>query len=1303
MSIPLLVVLILPHCCKISVLQVAAVLFTLACSTQADVHYVVARNGSSCPAHTMCHELSYYTNQPNQYFISNTILYFLEGTHELAINGHLVVEGVENLTLQGVGEMVSGFDDHVKYTDVVMNCTNPWSDIGNAGLVFMSSSNVSIQNITLVGCGYNALHTAQLQQYLLPLVMLRSFVGPMLLNNMSLVLVEVNNVTLNFVSIQDSAGFGLVVINGFDISISHSSYSKNNYYSFDRPCKYCYGGNAALLYTDRYVVTDNPEDACPTQAIHQLGISHTNFSYGVNLQSTAEQLNRLYVGRGIGYTAGGLYVGMEQQFYGVDMLLNSVIAYGNTGLRGANIVFESYSKVRYYTLAIINTQSMFSNRIYARDDIETVSEGGGLYIATGIATYLAPPRCLNPQPGSGTNNPITIINSNFTDNFAIRSGGVSINVYGATSVSQQQIIIIDSCYISKNIASVCMGLCINTPYVGTGMPTSFFLRNVTVSENKVYNHWQSTQSFNISSEPCEVFAVYLLTVFNCTMLEITVTDNEGTGMIVTNSGLQFLGLSNVFANNSGKHGGGVAMYGTSFFLLHPTTRISFLNNHASNFGGALYIDQTSVLVKYCSYQMVLSYEEFQRESLMSSGKVLVFSNNSAGIAGSVLFENEGSIETCLILPNSIISAVMTAFRQHVGLSENVTNGFFFFSSVLTQFSNQTGLSVISSTPIQACICTENLPNCSITNLYFSVYPGQSIKVPFVLLGQLEGIAPGVVRIDQFVQDNLIQSSLNDTDTHCTVLSYPIRKVFTDNSTMLTLQVNGIAENDQPLVSVNVRIRRCPLGFELTPSGFGICKCSQYITGLVQNVTCNITNLLITRLGNVWIGTDTNGSCLLVDIRCPFDYCDSGLVSFDLDNTTDTQCALNRSGVLCGGCGDGLSLLLGSNACGHCSNDYLTLLIPFALAGVALTAMLVLLNLTVSVGTINGLIFYANIVKLAEAVFLPYAPIPVLSQFVAWLNLDLGIQTCFYNGMDSYIKTWLQFIFPLYVWLIMIIISVVAKYSIVVSRLMGHNAISVLATLILLSYTKLFRTINLALLAGSYPCTTSTQLLWIVDANIPYFQNKHLALGVFALVVLILLAIPFTLILLFSSLVERILPHPCLWKINKFTKPFLDAYGGPYKNYYQFWTGLLLLVRLILLLIASFSDDRNSVLAAIITTAGILLTINLWLKGVYKNHYLNILESWFMMNLIFIAALASNDEAEIGAYISVTAVLATFLGIVCYHLYVKFKAMECTKKIFGRPEELDQHIGDHDNVVDHDARQAVPNTSVVIVRRRESLI
>jgi len=61
-------------------------------------------------------------------------------------------------------------------------------------------------------------------------------------------------------------------------------------------------------------------------------------------------------------------------------------------------------------------------------------------------------------------------------------------------------------------------------------------------------------------------------------------------------------------------------------------------------------------------------------------------------------------------------------------------------------------------------------------------------------------------------------------------------------------------------------------------------------------------------------------------------------------------------------------------------------------------------------------------------------------------------------MDAYAKTWLQFAFPSYIWLAAGLIIFLSRRSTRMARLMGRNAIQVLATLFLLSYTKLLQTI-----------------------------------------------------------------------------------------------------------------------------------------------------------------------------------------------------------------------------------------------------
>ena len=64
-----------------------------------------------------------------------------------------------------------------------------------------------------------------------------------------------------------------------------------------------------------------------------------------------------------------------------------------------------------------------------------------------------------------------------------------------------------------------------------------------------------------------------------------------------------------------------------------------------------------------------------------------------------------------------------------------------------------------------------------------------------------------------------------------------------------------------------------------------------------------------------------------------------------------------------------------------------------------------------------LVFYANIVGINCTLFLPAKSTDALSVFTAWLNLDFAIEICFYVGMDAFSKTWLQFVFPVYLWLL----------------------------------------------------------------------------------------------------------------------------------------------------------------------------------------------------------------------------------------------------------------------------------------------
>ena len=110
--------------------------------------------------------------------------------------------------------------------------------------------------------------------------------------------------------------------------------------------------------------------------------------------------------------------------------------------------------------------------------------------------------------------------------------------------------------------------------------------------------------------------------------------------------------------------------------------------------------------------------------------------------------------------------------------------------------------------------------------------------------------------------------------------------------------------------------------------------------------------------------------IIVHQHCAYDYCNRNNESLSIDlERIDEQCSFNRTGILCGACQANFSRVIGSSKCKMCSNLMLLAIIPSSLfLGLLLIAFLILLNMTTAVGTINGLIFCANIIRAQQASF-----------------------------------------------------------------------------------------------------------------------------------------------------------------------------------------------------------------------------------------------------------------------------------------------------------------------------------------------
>ena len=112
------------------------------------------------------------------------------------------------------------------------------------------------------------------------------------------------------------------------------------------------------------------------------------------------------------------------------------------------------------------------------------------------------------------------------------------------------------------------------------------------------------------------------------------------------------------------------------------------------------------------------------------------------------------------------------------------------------------------------------------------------------------------------------------------------------------------------VTVEVNLLPCPVGFEPDKEK---CVCHNILVD--NNIdTCSFSNgtALILRPASYWIGLPNNRNLsILVHPYCPFDYCQSEDMNI-IAESPDNQCQYQRSGVLCGHCTEGLSMILGSS-------------------------------------------------------------------------------------------------------------------------------------------------------------------------------------------------------------------------------------------------------------------------------------------------------------------------------------------------------------------------------------------------------
>ena len=366
-------------------------------------------------------------------------------------------------------------------------------------------------------------------------------------------------------------------------------------------------------------------------------------------------------------------------------------------------------------------------------------------------------------------------------------------------------------------------------------------------------------------------------------------------------------------------------------------------------------------------------------------------------------------------------------------------------------------------------------------------------------------------------------------------------------------------NNSPAV-IEMELLPCEPGFTLmldASTGQMKCGCSVFITS--RAVVCDTSDGTVTRNKNNWVGVYNNTLPALAS-TCPLDYCNSTINKLSLGRSGDL-CNGGRTGMLCGHCHGNHSVIFGSSKCQVCTDMWLITLVMFAVLGVLLVAALFFLNLTVTQGTLYGLIFYANIIQGNTSIFFSQSILNPMKVIVSFVNLDLGLPLCFYDSMDDADKAGLQFVFPAYLLILTMTVIVLCHYCLQRSPtssnssccyrfpiIIGERAVGVLSTLIYLSYSKLLRTVIDVLTYPTVHLSTGDMYVWFYDGNVEYLHGKHAVLFVVAMVTCTLFLLPYTFALTFIPIIERYSEHNRLFnylhkKANQM-KPMNDAHYAP---------------------------------------------------------------------------------------------------------------------------------------------------------------
>uniref|UniRef100_A0A1X7V7B4 Transmembrane protein n=1 Tax=Amphimedon queenslandica TaxID=400682 RepID=A0A1X7V7B4_AMPQE len=773
--------------------------------------------------------------------------------------------------------------------------------------------------------------------------------------------------------------------------------------------------------------------------------------------------------------------------------------------------------------------------------------------------------------------PLTIANTTFIKNgHALNWGSGAINIALTTVGGKDTPLIL---FLFKNITCAkneaqTSGSCM---YISTYDASGYIYKD---QQNPAYIIMESVIAYDndISFKSNSPENYIPVSVFNFLHFKnITISGSESSpGIFLYNYGSVFeiidadiiLKGNLIFKNNIANHGAAIFLQGrggssrsSCHIYLSQRLYVRFVNNSAQSLGGAIFsAGESSDL---CTFQ-VLS-EDFNKTSLF-------FIGNTAELAG-----------------DSIYSSSLYKCSMKIGKKR------FKHQTIYEKVFKNIGLRDLASYPNVIKLCDPKMQ--------YEVYPGASLHIPVSVLDNDN--RPTYALVTAIAAQNQVKKlgwwfsnnqQISIGRNNCTQINLTFHSNDPSTFNKEAMLLFSISEASKVNGST-VIVKDCPPGFNLDTLS-GACVCSWLLLEVVriyhgQRPLCQIENSTFSRSNilNLWIGTNATGKEFRISY-CNPSYCNLGsqfdamfinksgpYLTSSTTSVTISLCHSSRKGDLCGECNTNYSVVFGSTKCKLCSNKWWPFTsVLYILAGPLLVFLLYTFKLTLTTGTLNGVIFYAQVTNVGVTKFLkiPCSEcgneiyfVRLASTFISWLNLNLGFPLCFYNGMTELWKTGLSLLFPVYLLFIVGFLIILSHLSTKVSNLLSKSSVQVLVTVVHLSFTQLLQAIlDVFSSAQIYIENKGQRKVWFKNGAIEYGNIEHKILMIITSVVVGVILIPYVVVVLFGKHLLR------FDSIREYIRPFYEAIHAPYKMNKWYWFGIHQTYVLIVYIVESIGGGHS---------------------------------------------------------------------------------------------------------------------------------